>query len=86
MKDATKERKTDSISELIKKTDKENPKSEDLKKLRELLNSDNTLVWLNESSEQAFNRVSAAASNDRDRKRREKATLLRHKRQPSRKR
>lgn len=49
--------RADSVSELVERTDKENPKSEDLRKIRELLDKDDTLVRLNESSEQAFNRV-----------------------------
>lgn len=57
MKDATKGRKTDSISALIDRTDKENPKPEDLEKLRAILDKDDTLVRLNESSEVAFTRV-----------------------------
>src|SRR5687767_6839746 len=47
----------DSLTALIQRTDKENPNPEDLKKIRAILDEDDTLMRINESSEQAFNRV-----------------------------
>ena len=51
-----KPRPAETITDLIKLTDKENPKPEDLRRLRESLNENAWLVEVNESSEQAFNR------------------------------
>lgn len=45
------------LQALIKRTDKENPKPEDLKAMRKLLDTNSAMVRLNEASEQAFNRV-----------------------------
>lgn len=45
------------LQALIKRTDKEDPKPEDLTEMRKLLNEDSTLVRINEISEQAFKRV-----------------------------
>ena len=52
-----KAKETDSITDLIRRTDAENPKPEDLKRLRAILDEDDTLVRLNETGQYAFNRV-----------------------------
>jgi hypothetical protein len=47
----------ENLQALIKATDKENPKPEDLAEMRKLLNNDSALVQMNELSEMAFKRV-----------------------------
>jgi len=53
----TKPKKLETINELIKLTDKENPRPEDLKRIRERLVENSSLVEINEVSERAFNTV-----------------------------
>lgn len=53
----TKPKKPETISDLIKLTDKENPRPEDLKRIREQLDDNAHLVEINEVSERAFNTV-----------------------------
>lgn len=50
------------VQALIEKTDKENPKPEDLAEMKRLLNKNSTLVRINEMSERAFNSVIRAVS------------------------
>jgi hypothetical protein len=50
----TKPKKPETIGDLIKLTDKENPKPEDLQRLRNRLNDNANLVEINEISERAF--------------------------------
>jgi hypothetical protein len=52
-----KTKKTETIVDLINLTDKENPKPEDLKRIREKLDEDSTLVQINESGKRAFEAV-----------------------------
>lgn len=53
----TKAKKPETINDLIKLTDKENPKPEDLKRLRDRLDDNGYLVEINEASERAFDAV-----------------------------
>lgn len=57
MKKPTKPNKQETINDLIRLTDKENPKPEDLKRLRECLDDNAYLVKINESGERAFDAV-----------------------------
>jgi len=50
----------DDLSALINRTDQENPNPEDLKRIRAILDQDNTLVRINECSQRAFDRVVAS--------------------------
>ena len=55
-----KSEKTDSVVALIRRTDSENPKPEDLERIRAILDENDALVRLNETSKQAFDRVIAS--------------------------
>ncbi len=52
-----KTKKPETISDLIKLTNKENPKPEDLKRLRQVLDEDSSLVRGNETNKRAFDAV-----------------------------
>jgi hypothetical protein len=51
------------MNDLVRLTDKADPKSEDLQRLRARLDENDYLVRLNEVSEQAFNRVTNSLTN-----------------------
>ena len=53
----TEPEKTETITDLIKLTDKENPKPEDLQRLRASLDDNGYLVEINESGKRAFDAV-----------------------------
>lgn len=57
MKETENPKKPESINDLIKLTDKENAKPEDLQRLRKRLDDNSALVEINEVGRQALNRV-----------------------------
>jgi len=57
MKKPTKPNKQETINDLVRLTDKENPKPEDMERLRKRLDDDAYLVEINESSQRAFDAV-----------------------------
>ena len=57
MQQKQKNKKAETINDLVRLTDKENPNPADLKRIREKLDEDSTLVRINESGKRAFDAV-----------------------------